>query len=133
MSVFDPGPYQRSPNGPLTVETVQRLVHIKERTGMSYAALGAKLGFSGTFLYNLMLKNANVGTQHVERVARAIVRLEEGDSDEAAPGEEAHTVDMLDHPFHLRADLQIVVSLPVDLTEREAERLGKFVQSLPVG
>ena len=37
------------------------------------------------------------------------------------------------HVYQLRADFQIVVELPSDLTEREADRIGKWVGSLPFG
>ena len=96
---------------------------------MAYAALGGKLGFSGTFLHNVLNKGANVGTQHIERIATAIDRLENPDRAAEAPEDEAG---MLQHSFHLRPDLQIRMELPSDLTEREADRLARFVQSLPV-
>ncbi len=129
MAAFDPTKYQQFPNGPLTPQTIQRLVAVKQRTGMAYAALGGKLGFSGTFLHNLMNRNANVGTQHVERIATAIDLLENPDQLAEAPANEAG---MLQHSFHLRPGLQIRIDLPDDLTDREADRLARFVQSLPV-
>lgn len=96
---------------------------------MSYAALGNKLGISGTFLHNLMNKDANIGTQHVERVVAAIDGLENPDQNREAVENEAG---MLQHSFHLRAGLQIAIELPENLTEREADRLARFIQSLPV-
>lgn len=129
MPAFDPTNYQKSPNGPLTPETIARLVAIKERSGLAYASLGSKLGISGTFLHNLMNKNANIGTQHIERVAAGIDLLENPEQLIEAP---VHDAGMLQHSFHLRAGLQITIELPGDLTDREAERLARFVQSLPV-
>lgn len=129
MASFDPTKHQQSPNGPLTKQTIQRLVAIKERSGMSYKALGEKLGISGTFLHNLMNKDANIGTQHVERVVVAIDGLENPDQTRDASENDAG---MLQHSFHLRAGLQIAIELPEDLTEREADRLARFIQSLPV-
>jgi hypothetical protein len=129
MRSFDPTQYQSAPNGPLTQDTLDRLTRLKDRSGMSYAALGEKLGISGTFLHNLMNKGANVGTQHVERIVGSIVAME--NPDQAAEGT-ATTTGTLRHSFHLRPDLQIVIDLPTDFTEREAERLARFVQSLPV-
>ena len=35
------------------------------------------------------------------------------------------------HTFHLRQDFELVLSLPADLTEKEAQRIAKFVESLP--
>lgn len=96
---------------------------------MSYATLANKLGFSGTFLHHLINKNANVGTQHIQRIISAIEALENPD----AGGQESDTATgALRHSFHLRPNFQVVVELPADLTEREAERLARFVQSLPV-
>lgn len=129
MASFDPTKHQQAPNGPLTEQTIKRLVAIKERSGMSYAALGNKLGISGTFLHNLMNKDANIGTQHVERVVAAIDGLENPDQNRESVENEAG---MLQHSFHLRAGLQIAIELPENLTEREADRLARFIQSLPV-
>ncbi|MBD9640884.1 helix-turn-helix transcriptional regulator [Ensifer sp. ENS07] len=129
MATFDPTKYQQSPNGPLTPQTIQRLVALKERSGMAYATLGSKLGISGTFLHNLMNKDANIGTQHIERIANAIDLLENPDQAAEAP---ANAVGTLQHSFHLRPGLQVTIELPDDLTEREADRLARFVQSLPV-
>ncbi|MFZ2981516.1 MAG: helix-turn-helix transcriptional regulator [Sphingobium sp.] len=129
MATFDPTKYQQSPNGPLTPQTIERLVAIKERSGMAYAALGGKLGISGTFLHNLMNKSTNIGTQHIERIATAIDALENPDQVAEVPANEAG---MLQHSFHLRPGLQVTIELPDNLTDREADRLARFVQSLPV-
>lgn len=129
MPAFDPTKYQQSTNGPLTVRTIERLVTIKAKRGMAYAALGKKLGVSGTFLHNLINKNANIGTQHIQRIATAIDLLENPDAAAEAHADGARA---LQHSFHLRPGLQITIELPNDLTEREADRLARFVQSLPV-
>lgn len=129
MAAFDPTAYQISPNGPLTQQTLARLIAIKARSGMAYATLGSKLGISGTFLHNLVNKGANIGTQHVERIAKAIDLLE---SPERATDHATQESGVLRHSFHLRPGLQITMELPDDLTDREAERLAQFVQSLPV-
>lgn len=39
---------------------------------------------------------------------------------------------ILDHYFNLRADYQLELQLPVDLSQEEAERLATFVRSLPL-
>jgi transcriptional regulator with XRE-family HTH domain len=111
------------------MQTIQRLIAIKERSGMSYASLGGKLGISGTFLHNLMNKGANIGTQHVERIAGAIDGLENPDQAREPTEDEAGR---LQHSFHLRPGLRISIDLPENLTEREADRLARFIQSLPV-
>ncbi|QYE37045.1 hypothetical protein KZX46_21050 (plasmid) [Polymorphobacter sp. PAMC 29334] len=129
MTAFDPTKYQVSPNGPLSPQTIDRLMAIKGKTNMAYADLGSKLGISGTFLHNLINKKANVGTQHIERIAGGIERLE--NPDQAAEAADS-AVEMLKHGFHLRTGVQVTIELPDDLTEREADRLARFVQSLPV-
>lgn len=129
MKPFDPTEFQPLPNGPLGPTTIARILAIKDRKGMSYAGLGNELGISGTFLHNLIHKGANVGTQHIERIATAIERLENPEQASQA-GEDV--VDNLEHTFHLRPGLQIRLQLPADLTSREAERLSQFVKSLPV-
>ncbi|MBT2188678.1 hypothetical protein [Sphingobium nicotianae] len=39
---------------------------------------------------------------------------------------------LLDHEFQLRGTLKIKFSLPADLTEKEAARLGAFLHTLPL-
>jgi hypothetical protein len=39
---------------------------------------------------------------------------------------------ILSHQFHLRPDRTVVFDLPSDLNEREAQRLAKFIESLPM-
>jgi len=38
---------------------------------------------------------------------------------------------MITHKVHLRADLTIDLTLPVDLNDDEAERLSEIVKALP--
>lgn len=40
--------------------------------------------------------------------------------------------DLLAHTFHLRADLQVALELPPDLTRNEADRLAAFIKTLPI-
>ena len=46
--------------------------------------------------------------------------------------EEGGQKDSLKHAFNLRADLPIEFTLPIDLTEKEAERLAGFIKALPM-
>jgi hypothetical protein len=49
------------------------------------------------------------------------------DSESYSGGTRLHT-----HLFQLRADLQIEINLPADVTDREATRLARFVEALPL-
>ncbi len=40
--------------------------------------------------------------------------------------------DSLEHRFHLRPELQVVIELPVDFSPQEAERLAAFIRTLPI-
>lgn len=122
--------FQKGPNGPLSDAAVERLRKIKADTGMSYATLGAKLGLSGTFTYNLMNKGMNVGTQHIARMQGAVERMEQGKDLEPSV-KKAAGKNLLSHSFYLRSDLQVSIDLPIDLSDHEAERLGIFIKSLP--
>jgi hypothetical protein len=42
-------------------------------------------------------------------------------------------IEVLVHTYYLRPDLPIEMTLPVDLTQREAERLSMFIKSLSFG
>jgi hypothetical protein len=52
------------------------------------------------------------------------------DSDEAVAA--SNLVEMRSYRFPLRSDLEISVSIPVDLNQREAQRLANFLQTLAV-
>jgi hypothetical protein len=39
---------------------------------------------------------------------------------------------VVEHRFNLRADFEVVLHLPEDLTTHEADRLGRFLQALPL-
>lgn len=131
MSDGEAANFQVRPNGPLTPQAIARLKAIKDGTGMSYASLASKVGLSGTFLYNLMNKGMNVGTQHIRRMAEAVARLED---DPAAVDVEmisAKAEGLLTHIYHLRPSLTVSIDLPSDITAKEAERLTLFIRSLP--
>ncbi len=48
------------------------------------------------------------------------------------PEEETGQKDSLKHTFNLRTDLPIEFTLPIDLSEKEAERLATFIKALPM-
>ncbi len=60
--------------------------------------------------------------------------VEEAPANEAADEgvEDDADSEVLDHYFNLRADYQLELTLPVDLSEPEAERLATFIRSLPL-
>jgi|FEC22Drversion2_1045045.scaffolds.fasta_scaffold04167_1 hypothetical protein len=125
--------YQTRHNGPLKPEIQDFLRKTRDDQQWSYAVLGKQLGISSTFIYNLLNKEARIGTNYLPNVIRHIERLKSGDfqmpnTDE--PTDTATDNPMIDHPYNLRGGLQINVRLPGDLTEREAERLALFVRSL---
>lgn len=39
---------------------------------------------------------------------------------------------VLTHLFNLRTDFQVSIALPTNLTQQEADRLARFIQSLPI-
>lgn len=67
-------------------------------------------------------------------VGRAAAGEDEGFDNGAGSDEEAEfddTATFITHTFHLRPDVAVEVDLPEDLTSSEAERLSKFISSLP--
>jgi transcriptional regulator with XRE-family HTH domain len=131
MAKGEAADFQLRPNGPLSPRAIDRLKAIKDRTGMSYATLGGRVGLSGTFLYNLMNKGMNVGTQHIRRIAEAVDRLEDPANVDLDTGSEPSAA-LLTHAYHLRPSLKVSIDLPSDITAKEAERLSQFIRSLPV-
>jgi len=53
------------------------------------------------------------------------------DSDGTGTDADADELDMVEHKYRLRQDLEIVLELPDDLTHREASRLAKWLETLP--
>jgi hypothetical protein len=129
MLNFDPTNYQMQPNGALKPEFIARMFAIKNLKGLSYAALAAPSSLSGAFFHNLMNKKGNVSTQHIAKIVKAIEQLEAGEAADAnANGAGA----MVTHAFHLRPDLQVILQLPNDLNDKEADRLAKFISAIPI-
>lgn len=62
----------------------------------------------------------------------AVGETEEVEEVKEESDEELGRSDSLKHTFNLRADLPIEFILPVDLTEKEAERLTGFIKALPM-
>ena len=124
--------YQVNPNGPLTKEAISILDDARLKYRWTYKTLGERLGISGGFAHNILNKGGNITTNTVmPRIADGIERLKAGETEisgEAVEGDD--TAQLREHSYHLRSDLEIAVSLPLDLTEREAERLALFIRSL---
>lgn len=64
-----------------------------------------------------------------------IRRVDEGGEEDEEPNEEINGPKRrgIPHQYQLRPDCRIEFVLPVDLTAREAERLGEFIKTLPFG
>ncbi len=129
MTDFDPAGFQEHPNGPLNPDLIARMFALKNKLGLSYAALAAPSGLSGAFFHHLMNKKGNVGTQHVARIVAAVEQLEAG---KPPPAVTAPTAAAVAHTFYLRPDMQVVLHLPGDLSVKEADRLAKFISALPM-
>ena len=63
----------------------------------------------------------------VSQVAQGVVGAEE-----AADGGDEYETETLEHQFNLRSDFAIDLTLPIDLSSSEAERLCAFIRSLPL-
>lgn len=48
------------------------------------------------------------------------------------PQQEGSGPEMVSHRYQLRQGLSVAVELPADLTEREASRLARFIETLPL-
>ncbi|MBC04375.1 MAG: hypothetical protein CMJ34_13905 [Phycisphaerae bacterium] len=51
----------------------------------------------------------------------------------ATSADESDASQTVRHSLRLRADLTVQIELPINLTDREAERLAHWVQALPLG
>jgi len=70
-------------------------------------------------------KAAAGGTQGVDEIQPV-------DDDEDGDGEVTSTPEgAIEHKYQLRPDWQVEITLPADLTTREAARLSEFIKTLP--
>lgn len=124
--------YQEHHNGPLKPEVAAFLDELRIKNNWTYKALGERLGISQGFAHNIVQKHGNISTNtYMARMAHAIEKLKNGDMHKAGePAGETQLGAMREHGYHLRDDLQVVLRLPANLTEREAERLAMFIRSL---
>jgi hypothetical protein len=86
-----------------------------------------RLGHSSRFSWD-------AGLISVGRAARGDVKVVEGSADnEMDEAEEPSTIrpTLRPHRYYLRADLELTIELPTDLTSLEASRLADFVKTLP--
>ena len=128
--------YQARPNGPLKPEIIEAINMARAKHNLSYKALGNQLNISGAFAYNVLNKNMNITTNpYMYKMAPGITALLRGEKMPVCDvdGNEAdkHAGDTLEHSYQLRKDLTLKLSLPADLTDKEASRLALFIQSLP--
>ncbi len=124
--------YQVGINGPLNQRAIDFLLEVKITNKWSYKTLGEHLGISGPFAHAILHKPSNITTSTaMQTVAQGIDRLEKGITE--APeltGATAVSGWMLEHSYHLRSGVVVCFRLPEDITEKEAGRLGMFIQSL---
>ena len=123
--------FQDRANGPLSDHLRSRLQAVRDRDGISYNALGAAIGLSGQFTRHLLVNKGNVSTRHIRRIANAVDRLE-GPAAASQAADTGPTPGDVVHSFNLRAGKAVTFTLPVDLTQREADRLAAFIQTLPL-
>jgi len=57
--------------------------------------------------------------------------LEPEDDGEASVAVSEQAEGFIQHPFQLRPDMAVTLSLPSDLTMKEAQRLAAFIQTIP--
>ncbi|MCW1413353.1 hypothetical protein OLZ32_34635 [Rhizobium sp. 1AS11] len=56
----------------------------------------------------------------------------DAEDDADVPGEVSEQAEgFIQHPFQLRPDQSVTLSLPADLTMKEAQRLAAFIQTIP--
>jgi len=77
--------YQKD-SGLLTQELRDRITAVKIRHGMSYAKLGAELGFSGSFVRNLVEGYKAISAQNIPGLISKLERLEAQNDREVQSG-----------------------------------------------
>ena len=93
-----------------------------EILGVGKVVVGRK-GYETRFRWNY--KMTEVGKAAVGEIEEFEIADDLEESDEEEGG-------LVTHEFKIRKDVIAIVRAPSDLTEREAERLAKFIQTLPL-
>lgn len=86
-------------------------------------------GYSSRMEWNFSIRSLGKVAQGRARKLEEVAP--DADTDETA-AEAASKIAVHEHEFQLRSDLRIRLGLPADLTAKEAERLGAYLQTLPL-
>lgn len=101
---------------------VIRLFRGLEKLGHGHFVEGRK-GHPSRFLWSS--SSVEVGrAAKGENVSITEVAAEKREKNDAA--------DMMTHRFYLRPNLAVTIDLPADFSEKEAERMGNFLKTVPV-
>lgn len=100
------------------------LMKMLEREGLVRFIAGRK-GHKSRVEWNFSIKSIGEAALG-ETVSLGAV----GDDDDEEDGDEDFK-DNIQHSYTLRPGLTVTISLPADFTQKEAERLSSFIQTLP--
>lgn len=76
--------------------------------------------------------SAGASAQRLDLAIRGPSLQAAGAPSERQPMADSAVVPMVEHHYQLRGDLKLSISLPADLTEREAGRIARFIETLPL-
>ena len=87
--------------------------------------IAGRHGWPSRFLWSVKSLDACLAAQGEETDVAPVEELADTEDD-------GGDTDLIDHAFNLREDFPVELSLPIDLTTNEAERLALFMKSLPL-
>ncbi len=76
MQMGYPNEIQSEANGPINSDFARRMVHVREKLGLTLSEFGMNLDFSGSFVRGLVLGETRMHSKHADRVLQAVESLE---------------------------------------------------------
>lgn len=118
----------KSEGNPVSRGEIVNLFKALQSIGLGQFVTGRR-GWPSRFVWSVQLTEA--ATAAIGEEAEEVERLD-AVVDEEGEADDSHDGDSLTHEYNLRADLSVQFDLPIDLTEKEAQRLAAFISSLPM-
>jgi len=94
--------------------------------------LAGRRGHQSRFQWAVSLVDAGKAAKGVDVVVEPLERTDEASSQFTAEAQAPEAPSQFEHQYQLRPGYRVVLTLPIDLTVTEANRLATFIKTLPL-
>jgi hypothetical protein len=137
---FDWAALRQNDSRETSVDTMMRCGRLYREAAVGLLQELAQAGFGTFYIGRRGAKTRiawNYSLRDIGAAARGAIQgvgeIDQNTVEEPTEDDENGVSTMIEHTFNLRPGIRISIALPEDLTRREAERLGAFIQTLPLG